>query len=229
MLFWGVQVLKNLVHVTIAGSFASWYFRFPHNQEATPTVTALRRACTISFGSVCLGSLVVAIVRALRTFAGAAHQGVKNRNSVLAALFSRLLACAEHLTQYFNVYAFVQVAVHGRTYIEAAKEASDIVQKTGVDALVNDDLVGSVLSMGAAVGGLACGIIPALLGVCSGVLSHSQGWATFFFGSVLGYSIIMVVMAVVWSCVVTLFVCFAEDPNALYHTKPVEYQRLLTA
>lgn len=148
---------------------------------------------------------------------------------MLAALFGRLLACTEHLTQYFNVYAFVQVAVHGRTYIEAAKEASDIVQKTGVDALVNDDLVGSVLTMGAAVGGLACGTIPALLGVASGVLTRTQGWASFILGALLGYSIIMVVMAVVWSCVVTLFVCFAEDPNALYHTKPQEYQRLVTA
>ena len=40
-----------------------------------------------------------------------------------------------------------QVAIYGRTYIEAAKKASDIVQSTGVDALVNDDLVGSVLTM----------------------------------------------------------------------------------
>lgn len=37
--------------------------------------------------------------------------------------------------------------MYGRTYIEAARKASDIVQSTGVDALVNDDLVGSVLTM----------------------------------------------------------------------------------
>jgi len=229
MLFWGVQVLKNLVHVTIAGSFASWYFRFPHHQETNPTLTALVRACTTSFGSVCLGSLVVAIVRTLRTFAHAAHQGSKNRNAVLATVFNRLLACTEHLAQYFNVYAFVQVAVYGRTYIEAAKKASDIVRSTGVDALVNDDLVGSVLTMGAAVGGLACGTIPARLGVASGALTYSQGWVTFIIGGLLGYTIIMAVMAVVWSSVVTLFVCFAEDPTALYHTKPAEYQRLVAA
>merc|ERR1711988_398045 len=229
MLFWGVQVLKNIVHVTIAGSFASWYFRYPHHQESNPTLTALLRACTTSFGSVCLGSLVVAIVRTLRTFAHAAHQGAKNRNAVLATLFSRLLACTDHLAQYFNVYAFVQVAVYGRTYIEAARKASDIVQSTGVDALVNDDLVGSVLTMGAAVGGIACGVIPARLGVVSGTLTYSQSWVAFAVGSLLGYTIIMAVMAVVWSSVVTLFVCFAEDPTALYHTKPQEYQRLVTA
>jgi len=229
MLFWGVQVLKNVLHVTIAGSFASWYYRFPHHQENNPTLTALIRACTTSFGSVCLGSLLVAIVRTLRTFAHAAHQGSKNRNAVLAAIFSRLLTCTDHLAQYFNVYAFVQVAVHGRTYVEAAKKASDIVEKNGVDALVNDELVGTVLTMGAAVGGLACGIMPILVGRGSGALTVSQAWVVFVIGGLLGYTIIMAVMAVVWSSVVTLFVCFAEDPTALYHTKPAEFQRLMSA
>merc|ERR1711988_576862 len=95
MLFWGVQVLKNVVHVTIAGSFASWYFRFPHHQETNPTLTALLRACTTSFGSVCLGSLVVAIVRTLRTFAHLAHKGSKQQTSMLASMFVWLLACIE--------------------------------------------------------------------------------------------------------------------------------------
>jgi len=223
------EVLKNVVHVTIAISFASWYSRYPLYQETNPIVKALLRACTTSFGSVCLGSLLVAVVRTLRTFAQAAHQGTKNRNAVLASVFSRLLACADHLAQYFNVYAFVQVAVHGYTYIEAAKKASHIVQTNGVDALVNDDLVGSVLTMGAAVGGLACGTIPARLGVASGALTYGQGWVTFVIGGLLGYTIIMAVMAVVWSCVVTLFVCFAEDPKTLYHTKPAESRRLVSA
>lgn len=78
-------------------------------------------------------------------------------------------------------------------------------------------------------GGIACGIIPARLGAVSGALTYSQGWVAFVVGSMLGYTIIMAVMAVIWSSVVTLFVCFAEDPTALYHTKPQEYQRLVTA
>ena len=65
MLFWGVQVtpsfsivsltapysyslsqvLKNLVHVTIAGSFASWYFRYPKHQA---TVNSHACICTLT-------------------------------------------------------------------------------------------------------------------------------------------------------------------------------------
>merc|ERR1712159_807291 len=114
----------------LSGSFASWYYRFPYNQETNPTKDAFRRAITTSFGSVCMGSLVVAVVRTLRTMVSMAHKGVQNRNTMLAAVFSRILMCLERLTQYFNVYAFVHVAVYGRSYVEAAKVASDIVRSS---------------------------------------------------------------------------------------------------
>ena len=48
-------------------------------------------------------------------------------------------------------------------------------------------------------------------------------------GSILGYTIIMGVLTVVWSCVVTLFVCFAEDAQSLYRTKPEVFHALVNA
>ena len=61
--FWTVQVIKNVVHVACAGTAASWYFQ---TNERHPTRAALRRACTTSFGSVCMGSAVVAVLRTVR-------------------------------------------------------------------------------------------------------------------------------------------------------------------
>ena len=46
-----------------AGTAASWYFQ---TNERHPTRAALRRACTTSFGSVCMGSAVVAVLRTVR-------------------------------------------------------------------------------------------------------------------------------------------------------------------
>jgi hypothetical protein len=65
-LYWGGQVFKNIVHVTVAGTFATWYFLPAHQMPASPTAGALKRACTTSFGSICLGSLLVAVVQALK-------------------------------------------------------------------------------------------------------------------------------------------------------------------
>ena len=64
-LYWGGSVIMNIVHVTVAGSFASWYFLYPVQKQENPTWKSMMRALTTSFGSICLGSLIVAIVKSI--------------------------------------------------------------------------------------------------------------------------------------------------------------------
>lgn len=149
--------------------------------------------------------------------------------SCLAVPCRLCLKGIEKLTEYFNVYAFVNVAVYQRSYFDAAKHTCGIVKDAGVDALINDEFVDIALTMGALCGGLVCGVFPALAGQSGGVLTESQALAVMLLGSALGYTIIMAVLTVVWSCVVTLFVCFAEDALALYHTKPDVFHMLVNA
>merc|ERR1711959_240499 len=229
ILFWVIQVLKNIVHVTTCGSFASWYFRYPNNPEASPTINALKKACTTSFGSVALGSLLVAVVRCLRVGMNIFCKNWSKMPSWLSLPCRYCFVCVEKLTAYFNVYAFVNVAVYQRSYFEAAKHTCGIVKEAGVDALINDEFVDVALTMGAMCGGLVCGVFPALAGHNGGVLSDSQALAVMLLGSALGYTIIMAVLTIVWSCVVTLFVCFAEDALALYRTKPDVFHMLVNA
>lgn len=61
--YWGLQVVKNVAHVTFAGTVAQWWFSL-ENKGAT--ASSLKRALTTSFGSICLGSLIVAILKAIR-------------------------------------------------------------------------------------------------------------------------------------------------------------------
>lgn len=66
--FWTSQVIKNVVHMTVSGVVATWYFLFPNSMpEGSPVTASLGRACTSSFGTIVLGSLVTAFVKALRT------------------------------------------------------------------------------------------------------------------------------------------------------------------
>jgi hypothetical protein len=77
--YWTSQVLKNIVHVTCAGTFASWYFLMgsPAGMPANPTVGALKRASTTSLGSICFGSFIVAVIKTLRAMV---QMGSRNRN-----------------------------------------------------------------------------------------------------------------------------------------------------
>jgi hypothetical protein len=66
--YWTSQVIKNIIHVTIAGVFATYYFMAgsPQGMSKSPTLASFKRACTTSIGSICFGSLIIAVIQTLR-------------------------------------------------------------------------------------------------------------------------------------------------------------------
>lgn len=66
--YWTAQVIQNVVHVTNSGVVATWYFR-QADMPSRPTASALGRAVTTSLGSICLGSLLVALVQLIHDLA----------------------------------------------------------------------------------------------------------------------------------------------------------------
>lgn len=62
-LLWTMQVLRNIVRVTVAGTVALFYFQ-EHNMPTSTTPVALLRCCTSSLGSICFGSFFVPLVEA---------------------------------------------------------------------------------------------------------------------------------------------------------------------
>lgn len=62
--YWLSQVLTNIVHVTISGVFATHYFK---PESGSSTRPSLKRACTTSFGTICFGGLIYAIIQTIKT------------------------------------------------------------------------------------------------------------------------------------------------------------------
>jgi len=223
-LFWTIQVIKNVVHVTVSGTFATWYFMYPNNMVHNPTMAALKRATWTSFGSICLGSLLVALVKALRQMA---ESGRRTRNDIGRAILICLIATLDRLVQYFNVYAFTQVAIYGKTYCEAASDTWKLIKARGLDIVINDNLIGGVLFFGALLVGLFNGGLGLALSYFIFNANHYALWG--FVGLVVGTAMALCAMEVVESCVASCFVCYAEDPEALQRTKQATYDRLTNA
>jgi len=222
--YWTSQVIKNIVHVTTAGTFASWYFLYPQNMPSNPTVGALKRATWTSFGSICLGSLIIAVVKALREIA---ENGRRSRNGFVRCCIICVLNCLENLITYFNVYAFTHVAIYGSTYCQAAQQTWDLIKGRGFDMLINDNLIGGVLFLGCLIVGFVTAGVAVLIGHLAWKLEY---WYLFaFLGLFVGLAISICTLEVVESSVAACFVCFAEDPAALQRTKPDEYNRLNAA
>jgi hypothetical protein len=50
--------------------------------------------------------------------------------------------------EWFNYYAFSGVAIYGKPFIPTAKNTWSMIKDRGVEAMINDNLIGNVLFMG---------------------------------------------------------------------------------
>jgi hypothetical protein len=92
--FFTHQVIQNTTHVTVAGTVGAWWFS---PADATGCCSAgmlgsMVRALTTSFGSICFGSLLVAIVQAMKALVNSARNG---DNQILVCIADCILGCIE--------------------------------------------------------------------------------------------------------------------------------------
>mmetsp|Transcript_9563 Transcript_9563/g.19460 ORF Transcript_9563/g.19460 Transcript_9563/m.19460 type:complete len:167 (+) Transcript_9563:2-502(+) len=113
--FWVHQVIKNTVHTTVAGTVGTWWFT--PSEASSCCSSAVRdsfvRSITFSFGSICFGSLVVAIIQATKEIV---RQMREQDDGLLLCCAECLIGCLEYLAEYFNKFAFVYV-VSEREYL----------------------------------------------------------------------------------------------------------------
>jgi len=82
--------------------FISTYFGCVHASfhHSSPLRPANFSAMTTSFGSICFGSLLVAIIQALQALANAAQQ--EGDAGILACIAECILSCLASIVEYFN-------------------------------------------------------------------------------------------------------------------------------
>jgi hypothetical protein len=216
-LFFTAEVLKNCTHVTVSGVVASWWFEPQNNGFCGASVLgSFLRTITTSFGSICFGSLLVAIIQAVRQLVEMAKQN-EDLGSTLACCIDCILGCLESLLEYFNKWAFVYVGVYGYGYCEAGKSVMQLFKDRGWEAVIADDLVGMVLFMMSLIVGAITGGIGVLLVRSTEWLANADGIGdtdilAFIIGIVLGLLICSILMGVIASAVNTTIVLFADAP-----------------
>lgn len=93
--YWITEWIKNTIHSTIAGVYGSWFFCSgkPGGMPSGATRGAFRRAMTYSFGSISLGSLVVALINMLRQAVSIAQQQEAQSGNMIASIAFCVLGC----------------------------------------------------------------------------------------------------------------------------------------
>lgn len=216
-LFFTQQVLQNCIHCSVAGVAGSWWFDPSSVGCCTSAVIgSLIRTVTTSFGSICFGSLLVAIIQAVRELANQARQN-DEYGQMLACCIDCILGCLEGIIEYFNKWAFVYVGLYGYSYCEAGKSVMELFRDRGWEAIIADDLVGMVLFMVSLIVGL-------LTGAFAIIFSETTDWfdgfpadldprlLVFLIGLIVGLLLCSIPLSVIASSVNAVIVLFAEGP-----------------
>jgi len=224
--YWAAQVISNTIHVTVAGTVGTWWYT--PNEASSCCSQAIKesfmRANTYSFGSICFGSLLVAIIQALRSMINNARNQ-SNSNPILLCIAECILSCIQSIVEYFNKWAFIYVGLYGYSYINAGKNVVALFKAKGFSSIITDDLVSHALGLTSVVIGLLAGLvgmIPASSdeNMFAGVPPGSEKWIGFLIGFIVGVVISSITMSVVASSVNTVIVCFAEGPAEFQENHP---------
>ena len=114
-IYWTSEVIKNISTVIVSGTVGTWWFA-PLEASSFCSIAVLdsiRRATTYSFGSICFGSLIVAI---LNVIIDSLRRFRRNSNCILFyCCIQCILQFLERIAVYFNKFALVYVGIYGKS------------------------------------------------------------------------------------------------------------------
>jgi len=249
--YWTSQVLQNVLHVTVSGVVGTWWF---DPQDALSVfspaiVDSLRRSTTYSFGSICMGSLLVAIIQSMEAMVRSAkRQNNQGVGTILLCIIECILRMISRIAIYFNRWAYCYVGLYGFDYISSGKKAMELFQARGWTTIITDNLVHRSLA-------LVSVVIGALSGIICMLVAKATGWTTTIFGSVtgevggggdsssllsvsddgivfficflIGVTMAFILLSVVLSAVDTVIVAFAEAPAEFNTNHPALYNNMI--
>lgn len=230
-LFWTQQVMKNVIHTTVAGIVSTWYFD-PLNAQGCCSAAvrdSTQRSLTTSFGSICLGSLLVAIIQTLDYVVQNLRRNSESSDqsggvALLLCCLDCILRCLESIMEYFNKWAFIYVGVYGYPYVEAGKKVMTLFSERGWTVVINDNLVSGAL-------GLMSFTIAILISASSTALIFARDeWGIMFtLIFALAFVLSLTMMSAIDSAVSTVIVCFAEAPSDLERNHQTHYREIRDA
>ena len=109
------------------------------------------------------------------------------------------------------------------------KDTWELIKRRGIDAVINDNLIGNVLFLGSILIAGLNAVIGYLFTLAWKPLPVNGVDITLFmviFSFLIGLLLSITIMEIVNSGVATTFVCLAEDPEALRRTKPELWEKV---
>jgi hypothetical protein len=174
--YWTHQVIQNSVRCTVAGTVGTfWFIPMDASSVCSRGVTdSLVQSTTYSLGSICFGSLIVAILQVMRTLLRSTANN--RRAGVLRCIAQCILLYIERIAEYFNKWAFIYVGLYGYGYLDAGKAIIGLFKARGWSTITSDNLVNRLLGIVILIIGLLTGVASILTSIIFEVADKANGW-----------------------------------------------------
>lgn len=231
--FWVLAFLSAVFQVSVAGGMATWYFsRDIDGYKAnvgSPSFRSFGRALTKSFGSLALGSLLLATVQWINFMLTLVKKAnMQNRVVVfIVSCIQCLLSCIQGIIKFIDRFAYIYIAMHGDGFCQSAKNCYNLISRNMFSTVVVDMLGGFVLFVGKLLGTAATTM--ATVGIINH-LGRPISPVTVSIIAIVSFRIFSLFANIVHVGVDTIMVCYLEDlernrEGALYMTP--ELHRML--
>jgi len=206
---WTVALISALFKMSVAGGVASWYFN-REKSHGSATLRSLGRGLTKSFGSLALGSLILAVVELVNCILNQL-QKANAKNKVMLAILCCvrcLFSCVQRFVQFIDNFVYIHIAMYGDSFCTSAKSVTSLIERHMFTAVMVDFLGSFVLFVGKILGCGLCILFSVLLmnytgRNISGVIISFVGVFSFVIFSIFAYMISFGVS--------TVMVCYLED------------------
>lgn len=218
---WTNQFIQAVGYCTISGALSFWFFK--RNDKAAwggcfscklPVLDSLKIVIRYHTGTLAFGTLIIAIVQALRLaleYVNKSTKKLQQANCILALIMKCArcaLWCMEKCVKFISYYGFIYTAMNGTGFCTSCKQVFGLFFTYPAQLVVNEAVVG-MLSI---VQSLAFPLALAIAANFHFVESGAKGAEVASVAVLVVSYTIMRAFATVYECALnTLFVCCVRD------------------
>jgi hypothetical protein len=152
-LFWTWSFILGVWQTTIAGAIATWYWtRDKKSLPKSPVLHAFSHCFSYHLGSIAFGSLIIAIIQFIRYIIYEAQRKLKHTDNQAAkhilACLQCCFMCVEKFMSFINKNAYIEIAVYGYSFCQAAKAAFQLLLRNAFRFVVLDKVTDFLLLLG---------------------------------------------------------------------------------
>ncbi|RKO94587.1 plasma-membrane choline transporter-domain-containing protein [Blyttiomyces helicus] len=207
---WGWAFLSGVNDMTLAGSFATYYWTLDKNHlPALPVIGSFYRTLRYHLGSIAFGSLLIALLQRQAAAAG--------RNQLTQCLLSCLqccLGCLSKVVQWFNRNAYIEMSIRGRAFLPSAMSACGLMLRNALRMVALNAVAGFCLFLSKIAITLATAL--ACYWIVQREVNDGKVQLHFPFLPVIivaieAYAVAEVFLSIYQMGIDTVFLCFLED------------------